>query len=112
MERDQAEAESAEAARERRSESGPDSAGLCGWSRDVDCVRESFESAIGAAGDAAKGNGDAGRVRRGASPVAAANAYGERRALLLRRGAWPDSRGGGHTRDSSSGCIQYSSARK
>jgi hypothetical protein len=33
-----------EAARERTSESGPDSAGLCGWSGDVDCVRKSFGS--------------------------------------------------------------------
>ena len=64
--------------------------GGCG---DVDCVRESFESATGAAGRPAKGNGDAGGVRRGPSPVAAADADRERRALLLRRGAWPGPRG-------------------
>src|SRR5277367_4184488 len=112
MERDQPEAEPAEAARERASEPGPDHTGLCGWSGDVDCVREPFQSATGAAEFATKGNGDAGSVGRGAFPFAAANAYGECGALLLRRGARPHSGSDRHTRDSSSGCIQYSSARE
>ena len=112
MERDQAEAEPAEPACERTSECCPDNTGLRGGNRDVDCVRESLESAAGAAGESAKGNGDAGRVRRGASPFAAADAYGERRARLLRRGAGPGSRGGRHAGDRSSGRIRHSSARQ
>ncbi len=85
--------------RERTSESGTVRAGLRGGRGDVDCVRESFESAIGEVRQAAKGNGDAGGVRGGPFAAAAADAYRERGALVLRRGAGTGPRGGGHARD-------------
>ena len=81
------------------SESGSVRAGLRRRCRDVDCVRESFESAIGEVGRAAKGNGDAGRVGSRTFSAAAADAHRERGALLLRRGVGTGPRRGRHARD-------------
>src|SRR4051794_23276405 len=99
MERDEAEAELLEAACERASESGAADTGLCGWSTDADCVREPVESADGEAGHAAEGDGNASRIGCGPATAAEADAYGECRAFLLRRGAWRNSRRSGNTRD-------------
>ena len=106
------EASPAGATRERTSESGSVRAGLRGGCRDVDCVRESFESAIGEVRRAAKGNGDAGGVRSRPFAAAAADAYRERGALLLRCAVGTGPRRGRHTRTGASPCIQSSSARK
>ena len=84
------------AACQRRSQTGPVRAGLRGRRSDVDCVRKSFESAIGEIRRAAKGNGAAGRVRSRTFPAAATDAYGERGALVLRRRVGAGPRSGRH----------------
>jgi hypothetical protein len=78
----------------------------------VDCMRECFESTIGEVRRAAKGNGDAGGVRSGPFATPAADAYGERGALVLRRRVGIGPRSGRYTRTGSSPCIQPSFARK
>ncbi len=111
-ESDQAKAGSAGTARERTSASrsrGADVRSGCG---DVDCLRESFASANGANGDAAKGNGDTISVRSWAFSVDETDANRERNSLVLWCCVGPPSRRGRHARSSASRCIEPSSSGK
>ncbi len=111
MERDPASLASAQTICQRTRKPRSLRADLCCRSAHVDRVRKSLQSAIGAPGVPAKGDGYAVRSRRGASPPPSSNAHGERRSLLLRRSARPPSRSGRHARHCSPANLQYPSAR-